>query len=125
MLSPFAENSFPKSMELDNILAMLSAKLEKIHSLLIQDFGPNGVYIMTAFSGFLLLILIIYIKSVLDTFRIADGETQDAGLFYTTTGTTSFPISRRFIIPVATSSIVPSPPLHAIRSYLPTSYSLI
>ena len=61
MLSPFAENSFPKSMELDNILAMLSAKLEKIHSLLIQDFGPNGVYIMTAFSGFLLLILIIYI----------------------------------------------------------------
>lgn len=90
MLSPFAENSFPKSMELDNILAMLSAKLEKIHSLLIQDFGPNGVYIMTAFSGFLLLILIIYIKSVLDTFRIADGETNDAGLFYTTTGTTSF-----------------------------------
>lgn len=83
MLNPFAENLFPKSMELDNMLAMINAKLEKIHSLLIQDFGPNGVYIMTAFSGFLLLILIIYIKSVLDTFRIADGKTNDAGLFYT------------------------------------------
>ena len=38
---------------------------------------------MATFAVFLVLIALIYIKSVIDTFRIADGESSAAGLFYT------------------------------------------
>lgn len=77
----------PVNMNLQDFMAMLSAKYERYHAAVIQEFGPNGFYILILFAAFLTLILVIYIKSVIDTFRIgnesADDENTDEGLFYT------------------------------------------
>ena len=81
--NPFSNASLVGDSDLADLFALFSAKFEKLHSAVIYEFGPNGVYILGAFVGFLALILLIYIKSVIDTFRIADGESSDAGLFYT------------------------------------------
>ena len=83
-LTPFSKISLSGSAPLNDFLAMLLAKFDKFHSIVIQEFGPNGIYIMATFAVFLVLIALIYIKSVIDTFRIADGESSAAGLFYTT-----------------------------------------
>lgn len=83
-LTPFSKISLSGSAQLNDFLAMLLAKFDKFHSIVIQEFGPNGIYIMSTFAVFLVLIALIYIKSVIDTFRIADGESSAAGLFYTT-----------------------------------------
>lgn len=83
-LTPFSKISLSGSAQLNDFLAMLLAKFDKFHSIVIQEFGPNGIYIMATFAMFLVLIALIYIKSVIDTFRIADGESSAAGLFYTT-----------------------------------------
>lgn len=82
-LTPFSKISLSGSAQLNDFLAMLLAKFDKFHSIVIQEFGPNGIYIMSTFAVFLVLIALIYIKSVIDTFRIADGESSAAGLFYT------------------------------------------
>lgn len=82
-LTPFSKISLSGSAQLNDFLAMLLAKFDKFHSIVIQEFGPNGIYIMATFAVFLVLIVLIYIKSVIDTFRIADGESSAAGLFYT------------------------------------------
>lgn len=82
-LTPFSKISLSGSAKLNDFLAMLLAKFDKFHSIVIQEFGPNGIYIMATFAVFLVLIALIYIKSVIDTFRIADGESSAAGLFYT------------------------------------------
>lgn len=83
-LTPFSKISLSGSAQLNDFLAMFLAKFDKFHSIVIQEFGPNGIYIMATFAMFLVLIALIYIKSVIDTFRIADGESSAAGLFYTT-----------------------------------------
>lgn len=83
-LTPFSKISLSGSAQLNDFLAMLLAKFDKFHTIVIQEFGPNGIYIMATFAMFLVLIALIYIKSVIDTFRIADGESSAAGLFYTT-----------------------------------------
>lgn len=83
-LTPFSKISLSGSAQLNDFLAMLLAKFDKFHTIVIQEFGPNGIYIMATFAVFLVLIALIYIKSVIDTFRIADGESSAAGLFYTT-----------------------------------------
>lgn len=82
-LTPFSKISLSGSAQLNDFLAMLLAKFDKFHSIVIQEFGPNGIYIMATFAVFLVLIALIYIKSVIDTFRIADGGSSAAGLFYT------------------------------------------
>ena len=88
-LTPFSKISLSGSAQLNYFLAMLLAKFDKFHSIVIQEFGPNGIYIMATFAMFLVLIALIYIKSVIDTFRIADGESSAAGLFYTAENTNS------------------------------------
>ena len=88
-LTPFSKISLSGSTQLNDFLAMLLAKFDKFHSIVIQEFGPNGIYIMAIFAMFLVLIALIYIKSVIDTFRIADGESSAAGLFYTAENTNS------------------------------------
>lgn len=88
-LTPFSKISLSGSAQLNDFLAMLLAKFDKFHSIVIQEFGPNGIYIMATFAVFLVLIALIYIKSVIDTFRIADGESSAAGLFYTAENTNS------------------------------------
>ena len=88
-LTPFSKISLSGSAQLNDFLAMLLAKFDKFHSIVIQEFGPNGIYIMATFAMFLVLIALIYIKSVIDTFRIADGESSAAGLFYTAENTNS------------------------------------
>ena len=82
-LTTFSKISLSGSSQLNDFLAIFLAKFDKFHSIVIQEFGPNGIYIMATFAVFLVLIALIYIKSVIDTFRIADGESSAAGLFYT------------------------------------------
>ena len=79
----FSQISLNRSTDLGDILSLLAAKFDRLHSVIINEFGPNGVYVMAAFSAFIILILLIYIKSVVDTFRIAENQTSEAGLFYT------------------------------------------
>ena len=81
--NPFSDASLTESFGMADLWALAAAKLQKLHSIVIYEFGPNGVYIMGAFAGFIVLILLIYIKSVIDTFRIAAGESAESGLFYT------------------------------------------
>ena len=82
-LTTFSKISLSGSSQLNDFLAIFLAKFDKFHSIVIQEFGPNGIYIMATFAVFLVLITLIYVKSVIDTFRIADGESSAAGLFYT------------------------------------------
>jgi len=63
-----------------DITALLAERLERLHDTALQTFGPGGGYIMPAFTGFLLLILIIYVKSVIDTFKLPENS-GGAGLF--------------------------------------------
>lgn len=63
-----------------DITALLAERLGRLRTTALQEFGPDGSYVMPAFAGFLLLILIIYIKSVIDTFRLPENS-GDAGLF--------------------------------------------
>lgn len=67
---------------LNNLLALFAAKFDKFQASVMQEFGPNGFYILIAFACFIALIAFIYIKSVLQTFRVTGGGSYDAGLFY-------------------------------------------
>lgn len=80
----FSQIGLSRSMDFGDILSLLAAKFDRLHSVIIHEFGPNGVYVMAAFAAFIILILLIYIKSVIDTFRIAENQSSESGLFYTT-----------------------------------------
>ena len=49
-LTPFSKISLSGSAQLNDFLAMLLAKFDKFHSIVIQEFGPNGIYIMSTFA---------------------------------------------------------------------------
>ncbi|MBR1841371.1 MAG: hypothetical protein IJ778_04495 [Alphaproteobacteria bacterium] len=71
----------------ENVIARLSARYERIHNAVVEEFGINGLYILAAFVFFLILIIFIYIKSVVDTFRttrvLEETNEENEGLFYT------------------------------------------
>ena len=57
--NPFSDASLTGNSDLADFMALAAAKIEKLHSAVIYEFGPNGVYIMGAFIGFLTIILLI------------------------------------------------------------------
>lgn len=71
----------------ENIIARLVARYERIHDAVVDEFGINGLYILAAFVFFLILIIFIYVKSVIDTFRtsrvLEETNEENEGLFYT------------------------------------------
>ena len=74
--------------DVDSLIAFLSNKFEKFHYSIVENFGPNGFYILILFAFFIFLIITIYIKSVIDTFhtaqKLADNNSfENDGLFYT------------------------------------------
>lgn len=74
-----------------NIFYTLATKLSHAHSLVLQEFGPRGLLVLALFILFLLLIVIIYIKSVIVTFHTYQQElpetskkpSETEGLYYT------------------------------------------
>lgn len=78
---------FLTDLNLENIIACLTARYESIHNTVVDEFGVNGLYILAVFVFFLLLIISIYIKSVVDTFRTSrvldEKNEENEGLFYT------------------------------------------
>lgn len=75
--------------DMQNIIARIVAKYERLHSMIIDEFGVNGVYVLLLFVFFLVVIFIIYTKSVIDTFKWANpqffNKNKQQGLFYTYT----------------------------------------
>lgn len=82
------EWKIPNQDDYNNVVNLICAKYNHLHSLITEQFGPNGWTVLCLFAFFLLLILVIYIKSIMDTFKGNGGEAvseegmQD-GLFYT------------------------------------------
>ena len=82
------EWKIPNQDDFNNVVAFVHSKYERMHSVVTEQFGPHGWIVMALFAFFLLLIIIIYIKSIIDTFKagneeIADENAQPDGLFYT------------------------------------------
>lgn len=81
-----AVNNFVDHFSLADFFASIVIRYHRFHNAVLNEFGPNGVYILIIFCIFLTLIALIYAKSVADTFRAAkmqDDQTSHDGLFYT------------------------------------------
>ncbi len=66
----------PNGTDWQNWMAYFTAKYEKIYSLIIGEFGPDGLLVVALFAVFLLIIFIIYIKAVIDTFSSDSPQDQ-------------------------------------------------
>lgn len=82
------EWKIPNQDDFNNVVAFVHSKYERMHSVVTEQFGPHGWIVMMLFAFFIILIIAIYIKSIIDTFRagneeIADENAQPDGLFYT------------------------------------------
>lgn len=82
------EWKIPNQDDFNNVVAFVYSKYERMHSVVTEQFGPHGWIVMLLFAFFIVLIIAIYIKSIIDTFRagneeIADENAQPDGLFYT------------------------------------------
>lgn len=78
----------PNQDDYNLFVGYLCAKYARLQSVVYDEFGEDGWYILALFAFFLLLIIIIYIKSIAVTFRagkeeIEDPDTEPDGLFYT------------------------------------------
>ena len=83
------EWKIPNQDDYNNVVNLVYAKYNHLHSLITEQFGPNGWTVLCLFAFFLLLILAIYIKSIMDTFKhdskesATEEDLQQDGLFYT------------------------------------------
>ena len=82
------EWKIPNQDDYNNVVVYLEAKYNHIHSMISEQFGPNGWVVIGLFAFFLLLIFVIYIKSIIDTFKAGNEELENEnaepdGLFYT------------------------------------------
>lgn len=82
------EWKIPNQDDYHNVVDLLYTKYNHLHSSVIEQFGSNGWVVLGLFAFFLLLIVVIYIKSIIDTFRVGKAEiknedTLQDGLFYT------------------------------------------
>ncbi len=77
----------PNGSDVENLWGLLTMRCSKIYQHILEEFGPNGVFVLALFALFLLIIIFIYIKAVADTFKAGEAEEADAaaepdGLFY-------------------------------------------
>lgn len=82
------EWKIPNQDDYNAIVGLLHAKYNHLHSFVLEQFGDRGWLILGLFAFFLVLIIVIYIKSIIDTFRagneeMADENAEPDGLFYT------------------------------------------
>lgn len=70
------------------LVSAVMVRFNRLQSVVLQEFGPHGMLVLGLFALFLVLIIIIYIKSLIDTFKAGsveqenfDGEPE--GLYYT------------------------------------------
>lgn len=73
------EWKIPNQSDWQDTVALISVKSDKIYARIIEEFGPNGLLVVGLFGLFLGIIIIIYIKAVLDTFRT---EKKDSSAMY-------------------------------------------
>jgi len=81
------EWKIPNQDDYNNVVNLVSAKYNHLHSLITEQFGPNGWFVLCLFAFFLMLILVIYIKSIIDALKTgnkesAEEEVSQDGLFY-------------------------------------------
>ncbi|MBR1600171.1 MAG: hypothetical protein IJ677_01180 [Alphaproteobacteria bacterium] len=82
------EWKIPNQDDYNAIVALVHSKYTHLHNTVIEQFGPNGWYIIGLFALLLMIIMAIYIKSIIDTFRAGNEELsgenpEPDGLFYT------------------------------------------
>lgn len=82
------EWKIPNQDDYNEVSGLLYSKYTHIHNMIIEQFGPNGWYIIGLFALLLVIIATIYIKSIIDTFRAGEEELsgenpEPDGLFYT------------------------------------------
>lgn len=65
------EWKIPNQTDWQDWVALFSIKCDRLYTRIIEEFGPNGILVVSLFAFFLGIIVIIYIKSVIDTFRSA------------------------------------------------------
>ncbi|MBP5215420.1 MAG: hypothetical protein J6039_02555 [Alphaproteobacteria bacterium] len=87
-INKILEWKIPNDTDFHDYSMTLSARFHHFYQLVTSQFGPYGLLILGLFVFFLVLIAIIYIKSVADTFRAGkeeetSPETPPDGLFYT------------------------------------------
>lgn len=78
----------PNQDDYNNIMGVADMKYHHLHSMINEQFGPNGWIVFGLFVFFLLLIFGIYVKSIIDTFKAGNEKEQDPdsqpdGLYYT------------------------------------------
>ena len=82
------ELKIPNQDDYNEVSGLLYSKFVHLHNMVMEQFGPNGWYIIGLFALLLVIIAVIYIKSIIDTFRAGDEELsgenpEPDGLFYT------------------------------------------
>lgn len=82
------EWKIPNQDDWQYIYTSIYSKYERLHTDVTELFGPGGWIVLGLFAFFLLLILSIYIKSIIDAFKEAptletDADSTEEGLFYT------------------------------------------
>lgn len=73
-----ANLNLPSAEDLTNLLYLWYAKYEHLRDVIIENFGPNGFVVLVLFALFLLAIIIIYAKSVADTFGLGKKAEQNS-----------------------------------------------
>ncbi|MBR6355775.1 MAG: hypothetical protein IKR92_02865 [Alphaproteobacteria bacterium] len=83
-----ADRLVPTDGYWQHIISAVFLKIGHIHGLILQEFGPNGFWVLLLFALFLALIVFIYAKSLIDTFKYGREEEENPeavpdGLYYT------------------------------------------
>lgn len=83
-----ADRLVPTDGYWQHIVSAVILKIGHIHGIILQEFGPNGFLILLLFALFLALIIFIYAKSLIDTFKYGREEEENPeaapdGLYYT------------------------------------------
>ena len=78
----------PPEAEWHDFISHFYSRYNRIHDLIMNEFGPNGFIVLFFFVVFLLIIVIIYVRFIVDTFKYGKQEEEDPeaetdGLFYT------------------------------------------
>ena len=63
------EFKVPDMSDWDSFVALILLRYNQLHDGIIAQFGTNGIYILSLFCGFLCLIAMIYIKSIIETLQ--------------------------------------------------------
>ncbi len=82
------EWKIPNQDDYNGAVDFVHSRYTHLHNMVIEQFGPNGWYVIGLFALLLAIIMVIYIKSIIDTFKAGNEELsgenpEPDGLFYT------------------------------------------